>query len=311
MASASWMGKGSREAADQAAVDAMRSVFDTIHIDGLVVIGEGEIDEAPMLYIGEKIGSGEGSPLIDIAVDPLDGTNLVACGLPDAISVLAASDQGCLLKAPDMYMDKIAVGPKAKGTISLDVSVEENLRNVGLALEMKVSDLTVVVLDRPRHADLIADIRKAGARIRLIRDGDVGVAIATAMEGTGVDVLMGIGGAPEGVLAAAALKCLGGEMIGRLKPRNDKEAKRAQEMGIEDLNKVLLMDDFIKGEDVMFAATGVTDGNLLKGVQFSGGVATTESVVMRSLTGTVRKVFTVHNKEKKPNYFKQNVFKEI
>ncbi len=311
LASATWMGKGKRMSADQAAVDAMRAIFDTIHIDGVVVIGEGEMDRAPMLYIGERIGEGKGSPLIDIAVDPLDGTNLVACGLPNALSVVAAAESGCLLKAPDIYMDKIAVGPNAKGSIDIDLSVEENLYNIADALGMKVSDLTVVVLDRPRHKELIDDIRKVGARIRLITDGDVGAAIATAMTGTGVDVLMGIGGAPEGVLAAAALKCLGGEMIGKLKPQNIDEQNRAREMGITDINRILSMDDFIKSEDVMFAATGVTDGYLLQGVHFSGGMATTESIVMRSLTGTIRKIFTIHKKSKKPKYYQRDVFKQI
>ncbi len=310
LASAPWMGKGDRKRADQAAVDAMRALFDTIHIDGVVVIGEGEKDEAPMLYIGERIGDGRG-PCVDIAVDPLEGTNLVARGLPNALAVVAAADEGCLLQAPDTYMEKIAVGPSAKGAISLDASVQENLENIARREDMRVEELTVVVLDRPRHEELINQIREAGSRIMLISDGDVAGGIATAMEGTGVDVLMGIGGAPEGVLTAAALKCLGGELQGRLKPRNEEEAQRAREMGFGEIDRLLLMDDLVKGEDVMFAVTGVTDGYMVQGVRFGRDQAKTESIIMRSKTGTIRRIFATHFMGKKPEYYRKDVFKHI
>ncbi len=310
LASAPWMGKGDRKRADQAAVDAMRALFDTIHIDGVVVIGEGEKDEAPMLYIGERIGDGRG-PCVDIAVDPLEGTNLVARGLPNALAVVAAADEGCLLQAPDTYMEKIAVGPSAKGAISLDASVQENLESIARREDMRVEELTVVVLDRPRHEELINQIREAGSRIMLISDGDVAGGIATAMEGTGVDVLMGIGGAPEGVLTAAALKCLGGELQGRLKPRNEEEAQRAREMGFGEIDRLLLMDDLVKGEDVMFAVTGVTDGYMVQGVRFGRDQAKTESIIMRSKTGTIRRIFATHFMGKKPEYYRKDVFKHI
>lgn len=310
LASAPWMGKGQKESADQAAVDAMRAVFDTIHIDGCVVIGEGEKDEAPMLYIGEKIGI-SGEAFVDIAVDPLEGTNLVAKGLPNALAVVAAADKGCLLQAPDTYMEKIAVGEYGKGLIDINASVAENLQRLAKGKGMAVSDLTVVVLDRPRHLNLIKDIRKQGARIRLISDGDVAGGIAAAIENTGVDVLMGIGGAPEGVLTAAALKCLNGDMQGRLVCRNEQEEQRALAMGIKDLKQVLTLDDLVKGNDVMFAATGVTDGYLLNGVRFLGEKATTESLIMRSKTGTIRKIFATHILKQKPDYYKKDVFKQF
>ncbi|MGI6649417.1 MAG: class II fructose-bisphosphatase [Syntrophomonadaceae bacterium] len=301
LASGRWMGRGDKEAADDAAVKAMRIVFDTVQIDGIVVIGEGEMDEAPMLYIGEKLGTGN-PPSVDVAVDPLEGTNVVAKGLTGAISVLAVAERGCLLHAPDMYMNKIAVGPKAVGRINLDAPPEVNLRAVAKALDKDIQDLTVVILDRPRHQELIKAVRQAGARIKLITDGDVSPAVAVAFEDSGVDVLMGIGGAPEGVLAAAALRCVGGEMQGRLWPEDEADVARAKAMGISDVQRLLTMDDLVKGEDVIFAATGITDGDLLRGVRYLGNTAKTHTVVMRGLTGTIRFIEAIHRFDKKPNY---------
>ncbi len=301
LATARWMGRGDKIAADDAATNAMRAVFDTIDIDGEVVIGEGEMDEAPMLYIGEKLGTGSGQKL-DIAVDPLEGTNIVAKGLNGAIAVLATAPKGCLLNAPDMYMDKIAVGPAAKGKIDLDAPVSENLKAVASALKKDVEDVTVVILDRPRHEGLIKEVRKAGSRIQLITDGDVSPAVATAIEGSGVDMMIGIGGGPEGVLAAAALKCLGGELLGRLWPETDEEIQRCFKMGITDVKKVLTMVDLVKGDEVIFAATGITDGSLLRGVQFSASGARTHTVVMRGQTGTVRFIDAIHHFAKKPGF---------
>ena len=301
LASGRLMGRGDKDAADDAAVEAMRIVFDTIQIDGTVVIGEGEMDEAPMLYIGEKLGTGS-APKVDVAVDPLEGTNVLARGSTGAISVLAVAEQGCLLHAPDMYMDKIAVGPRAAGCINLDSTPLENLRRIAGALHKEIEDVTVVILDRPRHYELIKAVRQAGARIKLIMDGDVSPAVATAFEDSGVDVMMGIGGAPEGVLAAAALRCVGGEMQGRLWPEDGGDIARAQEMGILDVNKLLTMDDLVKGEDVIFAATGITDGELLRGVRYLSDRAKTHSVVMRGRTGTIRFIEALHCFDKKPNY---------
>lgn len=295
------MGRGDKEAADAAAVNAMRIVFDTVQIDGTVVIGEGEMDEAPMLYIGERLGTGV-PPQVDVAVDPLEGTNIVAKGLTGAISVVAAAERGCLLKAPDMYMDKIAVGPQAAGRISLDQPPEKNLQEVAKALNKEISDLTVVILDRPRHRDLIAAVRRAGARIKLITDGDVAPAVAVAFPDSGVDLLMGIGGAPEGVLAAAALRCVGGEMQGRLWPEDEEDVARAKTLGIGDIHRLLSMDDLVKGDDVIFAASGITDGELLRGVRYYGHTAKTHSVVMRGLTGTIRFIEAIHRLDKKPHY---------
>lgn len=295
------MGRGDKEAADQAAVDAMRSVFDTVHINGTVVIGEGEMDEAPMLYIGEKVGTGS-EPEVDVAVDPLEGTNLVAKGLPNALSVVAVAPRGCLLHAPDIYMDKIAVGPRAKGRIDLDAPVEENLRKVASALDKNVEDVTAIILDRPRHERIIAEIRRAGARVKLISDGDVSAAIATAIEGSGVDILFGIGGAPEGVIAAVALKCLGGELQGRLKPDGEEELERVYGMGLDDPDKLLLLDDLVKSEDIFFAATGITDGDMLRGVRYEGETAQTHSLVMRGLTRTIRNINATHFLERKPHF---------
>lgn len=303
LAAGRFMGKGDKHGADRAAVNGMRGLFDTININGVVVIGEGEMDEAPMLYIGEKLGMAEdGAPEVDVAVDPLEGTNLVAKGLPNSIAVVAIAPRGCLLHAPDIYMEKIAVGPKAAGKIDLNAPVIQNLKAVAEALDKKIEDLTVVILDRPRHEKIIKQIRKAGARIKLISDGDVAPAIATGFENTGVDMLMGIGGAPEGVLAAAGLKCLGGEMQARLKPQNQQEKERCYSMGITDLEKVLTMDDLVKSDDVYFSATGITDGDLLKGVRYFSKGAQTHSLVMRARTGTIRFIEAIHRLDKKPRY---------
>ena len=298
-----WMGRGDKIAADQAAVDAMRAAFDIVSISGKVVIGEGEMDEAPMLYIGEEVG--HGGPAVDIAVDPLEGTNLVAKGLPGAIAVLAIAPRGHLLHAPDMYMDKIAVGPMAKGKIDINAPVTENLKAVAAALNRTVEDVTVVILDRPRHAAIIKEARDAGARIKLITDGDVSPAINAAIEGTGVHMLLGIGGAPEGVLAAAAVKCLGGDMQGRLWPEGDSDIERAKAMGITDINKVFTLDELVQGDDVIFAATAITQGDLLNGVRYFGGGARTHSLVMRGATGTVRFVDAIHKFDKKPMLIKR------
>ena len=299
IACARWMGRGDKIKADELAVEAMRDVFDTVNVDGVVVIGEGEMDEAPMLYIGEKVGVGC-PPEVDIAVDPLEGTNLVAKGLNGSIAVIAAAPRGCLLHAPDIYMDKIAVGPKAAGRIRLDAPVKENLSAVADALKREVEDLTVVILDRERHRQIIKEVREAGARIKLISDGDVAPAVAAAFGDTGVDVLMGIGGAPEGVVAAAALKCMGGDMQARLHPENDDELRRIKEMGISNPEAVLVLDDLVKGDDVLFAATGITEGDLLRGVRYFGNGAKTHSLVMRSKTGTVRFIEAIHRFDKKP-----------
>ncbi|WP_026477338.1 class II fructose-bisphosphatase [Alkaliphilus transvaalensis] len=300
LGAAKHMGRGDKIAADQAGVDGMRKMFDTINIEGTVVIGEGEMDEAPMLYIGEVVGNGGFK--VDIAVDPVEGTNSVAKGLPNSIAVVAMAPRGCLLNAPDMYMDKIAVGPKAAGRVHLDAPIHKNLKAVAEALDKSIADLTVTMLDRPRHEELIRQCRDAGARIKLFKDGDVAAALATCFPDTGVDILVGIGGAPEGVIAAAALKCLGGEFQGRLIPYTEEEKERCIKMGI-DVHKVLYMEDLIKGNEAYFAATGISDGELLKGVVFAGkGEAKTHSVVMRSETGTIRFVETIHQLNKKPKY---------
>ena len=293
IASAVWMGRGDERSADQAAVDAMRQALNVLGIDGTVVIGEGERDEAPMLYIGERVGSGNG-PRVDIALDPLEGTTITATGGPNAIACLAIGGEGSFLNAPDTYMDKIAVGGGLpEGLVHIEASPAENLRNLAEAKEVEVSDLVALILDRPRHQDLIAAVRQAGARIRLIRDGDVAGVIATARPDSGIDIYMGIGGAPEGVLAAAALRSIGGQMQGKLHFRNDDEKARAQRMGITDLERVYDLHDLASG-DVMFAATGVTDGTMLRGVRrFAGGVIT-HSIMMRSKTGTVRLIETEH-----------------
>jgi fructose-1,6-bisphosphatase II len=300
IASARLMGRGEKNESDQAAVDAMRKAFDTLNIDGTVVIGEGERDEAPMLYIGEQVGRAlPESPKVDIALDPLEGTNLCAYGRPGACSVVAIAGRGDLLNAPDTYMQKIAVGPRGKGAIDLTKSATENLRAIADKMGRYVENLTVMILDRPRHEELIAECRAAGARIRLIEDGDVAGAIATCFEETGVDVLMGTGGAPEGVIAAAALRSVGGDMQGKLMPRNQGEVERAKKMGIKDINRIYTAEELARGE-VMFAATGVTTGDFLKGVRFFKGGAETYSVVMRSKTGTVRYIQSRHRFDQKP-----------
>ncbi|MCL6515857.1 class II fructose-bisphosphatase [Alicyclobacillus sp.] len=296
---ARWMGRGKKNEADEAATSAMRAMFDTVQMDGTVVIGEGEMDEAPMLFIGERLGTGA-PPAVDVAVDPLEGTNILAKGLWNAMAVVAVAPKGSLLHAPDMYMDKIAVGPRARGRVHLDASVEENLRAVADALDKDISDVVAVILDRPRHRQIIEQVRAAGARIKLISDGDVAAALNTAFEETGVDILFGQGGAPEGVLAAAALKCLGGELQGRLMPEDDAQLERCRQMGIADVRKVLTMDDLVKGDDAIFAATGVTDGELLRGVRFIGkSRAKTHSIVMRAKTGTIRFIEAVHDLSRK------------
>lgn len=302
LASARLMGRGDRNGADQAAVEAMRKAFNDIAIRGEVVIGEGERDEAPMLYIGEKVGRcRDGDAEMEIAVDPLEGTNLCATGAPNALSVIAMGEKGRLLRAPDTYMEKIAVGPRARGAVDLRRTPTENLRRVADALGKYVEDLTVVILDRPRHAKLIREVREAGARIKLIGDGDVAGALNTCFPDTGVDVLMGTGGAPEGVIAAAALRCVGGDLQGRLAFRNDAERERARAYGLKDPDKVMGAEE-LAGGNVMFAATGVTHGDFLKGVRFTGDGARTHSVVMRSRTGTVRYIETEHHFTRSPDY---------
>jgi fructose-1,6-bisphosphatase class II len=292
-------GRGDEKAADQAAVDAMRKAFDSLAIDGTVVIGEGERDEAPMLYIGEKVGSG--GPKVDIALDPLEGTTICATGAPNALAVIAMADGGNLLHCPDTYMEKIATGAVGKGVVDLNKTPTENLRALAEAKGCRVEDLTVIILFRPRHEALIKEVRQAGARIRLIGDGDVSAAIATTKPETGIDLLLGIGGAPEGVLAAAALRCAGGEFQGRLAPRNNEEIERAKKMGVTDIKKKFKIDELARG-DVMFAATGVTDGDYLQGVHFFAGGATTQSVVMRSRSHTVRLINATHYFDHKPSY---------
>ncbi|WP_066310112.1 class II fructose-bisphosphatase [Bacillus sp. FJAT-29814] len=299
LASARWMGRGKKDEADGAATSAMRDVFDTVPMKGTVVIGEGEMDEAPMLYIGEKLGTGYG-PRVDVAVDPLEGTNILASGGWNALAVLAVADHGNLLHAPDMYMEKIAVGPEAVGLIDINAPVIDNLRAVAKAKNKDIEDVVATVLNRPRHEHIVAQIREAGARIKLINDGDVAGAINTAFDNTGVDILFGSGGAPEGVISAVALKCLGGELIGKLLPQNDAELERCIKMGL-DVTRILRMEDLVKGDDAIFTATGVTDGELLRGVQFKGAYASTHSVVMRAKSGTVRFIEGRHSLKKKPN----------
>lgn len=300
IASARWMGRGDEKAADQAAVDAMRSMLDTVDCQGTVVIGEGERDEAPMLYIGEKVGSGNG-PALDIALDPLEGTTVCAVGASNSISVMAIAEQGGFLNAPDTYMEKIAVGPQGKGLIDIKESPKENLRRLAEAKKCKIADLTVCILDRDRHRDLIAQVREAGARIKLIGDGDVAASLACCEENSGVDMLLGTGGAPEGVIAAAALRCMGGDFQGSLRFRHDEEKERAKKMGITDLNKIYTIEELASG-NVMFVATGVTTGTFLDGVRFKPWGATTQSIVMRSQSGTIRRIEAEHRFDTKPRY---------
>lgn len=297
LAAARWMGRGDKNGADGAAVDAMRVVLDTVPMDGVVVIGEGEKDEAPMLFNGEAIG--DGTPMLtDIAVDPVEGTTLTALGQGGAIAVIAVSERGTMFDpGPCVYMEKIAVGPEAAGHIDLNAPVAENIAAVAKAKGESVRDVTAVILDRPRHEELIAQVRATGARIRLIRDGDVAGGISTAWPDSGADILLGIGGTPEGVITAAALKCMGGEQQGRLWPRNDAERQAALDAGY-DLDRVLTTDDLVAGDNCFFAATGITDGDLLKGVHYDSGGATTQSLVMRSKSGTVRLVNARHRLQK-------------
>ncbi len=293
IAAARTMGQGSSDGSDDAAVKAMRAALQEIVMDGTVVIGEGERDEAPMLYIGEQLGS-NGGPAVDIAVDPLEGTNLVARGLNNAIAVIAASERGGLLHAPDIYMEKLIVGPPAAGKVNLDFPVLANLQIIAEALQRRVQDLTVVILDRDRHKELIEEVRGAGARIRLIADGDVTAAVACAISGTGVHAVMGIGGAPEGVLAAAALRCLGGGMVGRFWYRNDEERERVRSMGIADPDRVFNIEELASGEQIVFVATAVTDGDMLRGVRFFGGGVRTHTLVMTGQRLLVRFVDSTH-----------------
>ena len=290
------LGRGQKDAADGLAVDAMRQAFDSVRISGTVVIGEGEIDEAPMLYIGEHVGAG--GPEVDIAVDPIEGTNLIAKGQNGAIAVMAIAEKGGLLHAPDMYMEKLCVGPRGAGAIDITKSLTENIKNVAAKMERNVEEITLVMLDRERHQGLMKEAREVGARIMLISDGDVNPAMECCIEGSGVHMVVGTGGAPEGVLAAAALKCVGGDMQARLKPETDEEIRRCHEMGITDVNQVLTLDDLVRTDDVIFAATAITRGNLLNPIQYFPGGARTHTIVMRSKTGTVRFLDTVHMDDK-------------
>ena len=301
MAASRWMGRGDKEGADGAAVHAMRVVLQTVSMDGLVVIGEGEKDNAPMLYNGERIGDGS-PPQTDIAVDPIDGTTPTALGRGGALAVIAVSERGTLFDpGPCVYMDKIAVGPRGRGAVDINQPPIDNLQALAKAIGQPVRDLTAVILDRPRHSDLIAEVRASGARIRLITDGDVAGAIATGWPGAGVDILFGVGGTPEGVLAGAALKCMGGEIQGRLWPRNEAERQAALDAGY-DLNAVLTTDDLVRGDNCFFAATGITDGELLQGVRYHDFGATTQSLVMRSKSGTLRKIDASHPLAKLAEY---------
>jgi fructose-1,6-bisphosphatase II len=298
MAASRWMGRGDKNAADGAAVDAMRIVLSSVPMSGVIVIGEGEKDEAPMLYNGEAVGTGTDQTLVDIAVDPIDGTTLTSLGRGNALAVIAVADRGTMFNpGPCVYMEKIAVGPDARGSIDLNKPVAENLRAIAKAKGEDVRNITAVILDRDRHTDLIAEVRSVGARIRLIPDGDVAGAISTAWEDSGADVLFGIGGTPEGVIAAAALRCMGGEIQGRLWPRNDTERKAALDLGY-DLDRVLHSEDLVAGDNCFFAATGITDGELLKGVRYDTSTIFTQSLVMRSRSGTVRLVNANHRLDK-------------
>jgi fructose-1,6-bisphosphatase II len=297
MGAARWIGRGDKESADQAAVDAMRLMLDTVAMNGVVVIGEGEKDEAPMLYNGEEVGSGEG-PEVDVAVDPLEGTRLTASGQPNAIAVIAVAERGTMFfPGAAVYMDKIACGAEATDAIAIEAPPAENVQAVAEAKGMRPTDVTVVVLDRPRHEELIAALRDVGAKVRLITDGDVAPALAAARGGTGVDLLMGVGGTPEGVISAAAIKCLSGAMQGKLWPRDDEERQKLLDAGY-DIDRVLSTDDLVAGEDVFVAATGVTDGALLRGVRYTREGAVTDSIVMRSRSGTVRRIEAQHDASK-------------
>ncbi|WP_139490732.1 class II fructose-bisphosphatase [Brevibacillus dissolubilis] len=303
LASSQWLGRGKKNEADGAATEAMRAMFDTIAMRGTVVIGEGELDEAPMLYIGEKVGNGrEDGPEVDVAVDPLEGTTIVAKGHSNAMSVLAIGDRGTLLHAPDMYMMKVAVGKRAAGRIHLTDPIDKMIEIVAEANNKRIQDVTVIIQERDRHDHLIEAVREKGARVKLFGDGDVGAAIAACMPSSGIDLFIGIGGAPEGVISAAAIKCLGGDMQAQLKPQNEAERERCRRMGLEDPEQILTLDDLVRGDDAIFAATGVSDGELLQGVKYLGDdVVETHSLVMRSKTKTVRFITALHNLEHKPN----------
>jgi fructose-1,6-bisphosphatase II len=301
MAAARLMGRGDKNAADHAAVEAMRTALSSVGMDGTVVIGEGEKDEAPMLFIGEKIGTGQ-PPKVDIAVDPIDGTRLLSLGLPNAIAVVALAEQGSLYDSPGVfYMNKIAVGPEAKGAIDIDKSVAWNLKSIARAKKMDVSEVTVVILDRPRHEHLIREVREAGGRIKLITDGDIAGAIMTALEDTGVDVLMGIGGSPEAVVSACALKCIGGDMQCRLHPRNEEERQKALSMGA-NLDELFDIDKLVRGKNVFVSLTGITNGELVDGVKYHEHSVETHSLVMRSKSGTVRDIRARHSIDKLMSY---------
>jgi fructose-1,6-bisphosphatase II len=301
MAAGRWVGRGDKNGGDGAAVDAMRKLIGTVSMRGVVVIGEGEKDQAPMLYNGEHVGNGEG-PECDVAVDPIDGTTLMSKGMPNAIAVLAATERGAMFDPSAVfYMEKIAVGPEAADVIDLDAPVEENIRRVAKAKHTDVSDVTVCILDRARHSDLVKQVRQAGARIHFISDGDVAGAISAARPNTGVDMLMGIGGTPEGIIAACALKCMGGAIQGRLWPKDEAERAKAIEAG-HDLDRVLTTNDLVSGDNAFFVATGITDGDLLRGVHYRSGGCTTQSIVMRSKSGTVRMIDGFHRLEKLRQY---------
>jgi fructose-1,6-bisphosphatase II len=303
LASAQWLGRGKKNEADGAATAAMRAMFDTIAMRGTVVIGEGEMDEAPMLYIGETLGNGEAEgPVVDVAVDPLEGTTIVAKGHSNAMSVVAIGDRGTLLHAPDMYMMKMAVGARAAGKVHLHDPIEKMIETVAQANNKRVQDVTVIIQERERHDHLIDAVRKKGARVKLFGDGDVGAAIAACMPQSGIDLFIGIGGAPEGVISAAAIKCLGGDMQAQLKPQNDEERQRCRRMGLADPEQLLTLNDMVGGDDAIFAATGVSDGELLQGVRYLGdNIVETHSIVMRAKTKTVRFIRALHNLEHKPN----------
>ena len=301
LSSARWMGRGNDRLAEQTALDAMRRAFDAVDFVGTVVIGRGERGETPTLFVGEQIGSGVG-PELDVAAEPLEGASIVAQGRANALAAVALAEKGCLFPAPEVYMEKIAVGPKALGAIDITAGPEANLRSIAETMKCYVEDLTVVVLDRPRHQDLIRTVQEVGARLKLIQDGDLSAAIATALEGSGVDVLMGTGRAPEGVLAAAALRCLGGDMQAQFKPASDEEVERVRQACLKEVQDVLTITDLVKGREVMFTATGVTDGDFLKGVRFFGGGAKTHSLVMRAKSGTVRFIEAIHRFDRNPIY---------
>ncbi|MEA3509110.1 MAG: class II fructose-bisphosphatase [candidate division NC10 bacterium] len=301
LSSARWMGRGNDRLAEQTALDAMRRAFDAVDFTGTVVIGRGEKGETPTLFVGEQVGSGAG-PELDVAAEPLEGASIVAQGRANALAAVALAEKGCLFPAPEVYMEKIAVGPKALGAIDITAGPEANLRSIAETMKCYVEDLTVIILDRPRHRDLIMTVQEVGARIKLIQDGDLSAAIATSLENSGVDVLMGIGRAPEGVLAAAALRCLGGDMQAQFKPASDEDVERIRQAGVKEIQEVLTITDLARGREVMFTTTGVTDGDFLKGVRFFGGGAKTHSLLMRAKSGTVRFIDAIHRFDRNPIY---------